>query len=186
MKFIEKIKDKKNLTYLGILILGILLGWIFSGGDKTGQAEENRKMDESIEQAEAPGTFWTCSMHPQIRQDKPGKCPICGMDLIPVNEAEGDSNEAGQFTVNLTDAAMKIAEVSVSQIEKKSPYKEVYLPGKIQADERRIAELTARYPGRLEKLNVNFTGQKVSKGEVLARIYSPELVTAQKEMFEAM
>jgi len=186
MRIIEKIKDKKNLTYLGILLLGILLGWIFFGGDKSGQAEENAKTDQSVEQAEAPGTIWTCSMHPQIQQDKPGNCPICGMELIPMNESEGSSSEAGQFTVSLTDAAMKIAEVSVSRIEKKSPYKEVYLPGKVQADERRIAELTARYPGRIEKLNVNFTGQKVSKGEVLARIYSPELVTAQKEMFEAM
>lgn len=186
MKIIEKIKDKKNLTYLGILILGIFFGWIFFGGDKTSQEDDNSKTDESIEQAVAPGTIWTCSMHPQIQQDKPGKCPICGMDLIPMNEAGGTSEEAGQFTVSLTDAAMKIAEVSVSRIEKKSPYKEVYLPGKVQADERRIAELTARYPGRIEKLNVNFTGQKVSKGEVLARIYSPELVTAQKEMFEAM
>jgi len=80
---------------------------------------------------------------------------------------------------------MKIAEVAMTTIEKKAPYKEVYLPGKVMADERRISQLTSRFPGRIEKLFVNFTGQKVRKGQVLSKIYAPELVTAQKELFEA-
>ena len=62
----------------------------------------------------------------------------------------------------------------------------MYLQGKVHADERNIAELTARFGGRIEKLFVNFTGQNVSKGEKLATIYSPELVTAQKELLEAI
>merc|ERR1712169_134824 len=116
-------------------------------------------------------------MHPQIQKDEPGNCPICGMELIPMKEDE-DDGEAGQYSVKLSNAAMKIAEVEMSTIERKAPYKEVYLPGKVMADERNIAELTARYPGRIEKLTVNFTGQEVRKGQVLAKIYSPELVTA--------
>ncbi len=95
-------------------------------------------------------------------------------------------DESAQFSVKLSDAAMKIAEVAMTPVEKKVPYKEVYLPGKVMPDERKIAQLTARYPGRIEKLHVNFTGQKVRKGEVLASIYSPDLVTAQRELFEAM
>lgn len=187
MKLIEQLKNRKNWTYLGILIIGIILGWLIFGGSDTEPATKPLDAESTSETTEASATVWTCSMHPQIRQDHPGKCPICGMELIPLENSEGSGGEtAGQFTVKLTNNAMKIAEVTTSRIEKITPYKEVYLPGKVMADERNIAELTARYPGRIEKLNVNFTGQKVWKGQVLSKIYSPELITAQKELFEAI
>ena len=184
MKLIEIIKSRKTLIYLGILILGILLGWLLFGRSGTSSTEampNNHSLSDH-----KPGTVWTCSMHPQIRSDKPGSCPICGMDLIPLQSEEESGDAAAQYTVKLSDAAMKIAEVSMSTVERKAPYKEVYLPGKVMPDERKIAQLTARYPGRIEKLLVNFTGQKVRKGQVLASIYSPELVTAQRELFEAI
>ena len=183
MKILEIIKSKNILPYLGVLIVGVLIGWLLIGGSGSEQ-QETMAADHS-EMDHAVGTKWTCSMHPQIQKDEPGNCPICGMELIPMKQDEDDA-EAGQYSVKLSNAAMKIAEVEMSTIEKKAPYKEVYLPGKVMADERNIAELTARYPGRIEKLMVNFTGQKVKKGQVLAKIYSPELVTAQRELFEAM
>lgn len=183
MKILEIIKSKNILPYLGVLIVGILIGWLLIGGSNNEQQETLPTDHSAMDHAE--GTTWTCSMHPQIQKDEPGNCPICGMELIPMKQDE-DDGEAGQYSVKLSNAAMKIAEVEMSTIEKKAPYKEVYLPGKVMADERNIAELTARYPGRIEKLMVNFTGQKVRKGQVLAKIYSPELVTAQRELFEAM
>ncbi|MDW3212154.1 MAG: efflux RND transporter periplasmic adaptor subunit [Reichenbachiella sp.] len=183
MKILEALKNKKLLINIGVLIVGVLLGWLLFGGSGSKSAEMLPE-EHSIEEHE-DGTVWTCSMHPQIKADKPGSCPICGMELIPL-EDEGDEDGDAQFTVKLSNAAMKIAEVEMSTIEKKAPYKEVYLPGKVMADERKISELTSRYPGRIEKLFVNFTGEKVRKGQVLAKIYSPELVTAQRELFEAM
>lgn len=182
MKILEIIKNKKILSYLGVLLVGILIGWLLIGGSGN-ESQEELPTDHS-EMDHAEGTTWTCSMHPQIQRDKPGSCPICGMELIPMKDDEDDGD--AQFTVKLSNAAMKIAEVEMSTIEKKAPYKEVYLPGKVMADERKISELTSRYPGRIEKLFVNFTGEKVRKGQVLAKIYSPELVTAQRELFEAM
>lgn len=183
MKILEIIKSKNILPYLGVLIVGVLIGWLLIGG--SGSEQQETMVSDHSEMDHAIGTKWTCSMHPQIQKDEPGNCPICGMELIPMKQDEDDA-EAGQYSVKLSNAAMKIAEVEMSTIEKKAPYKEVYLPGKVMADERNIAELTARYPGRIEKLMVNFTGQKVKKGQVLAKIYSPELVTAQRELFEAM
>ena len=182
MKILEIIKSKKILPYVVVLIVGILIGWLLIGRSGNESQEELPTDHSAMDHPE--GTTWTCSMHPQIQRDAPGNCPICGMELIPMKEDEDEGD--AQFTVKLSNAAMKIAEVEMSTIEKKAPYKEVYLPGKVMADERNIAELTARYPGRIEKLMVNFTGQKVRKGQVLAKIYSPELVTAQRELFEAM
>lgn len=186
MKLIEIIKRnrKRALIYLGVLIAGVLLGWIFFGGSKS--STKNAMSADHSASEHKPGTVWTCSMHPQIRSDKPGSCPICGMTLIPLASEETTNDGSEKFTVKLSDAAMKIAEVTVSTVELKAPYKEIYLPGKVMPDERKIAQLTARYPGRIEKLFINFTGQKVSKGQVLAKIYSPELVTAQRELFEAI
>ncbi len=122
-------------------------------------------------------------MHPQIRQDGPGQCPICGMDLIPVT-AGGET--VGLDEIQMTEAAMKIADVQTVTVQQAVPSKEIYLPGKVKADERRISAVTSRFPGRIERLYVNFTGQEVRQGERLASIYSPELVQAQKELLEAV
>lgn len=184
MKIFDAIKRREALILLGVLVLGMFLGWLTFGGSSPKPTETLEPDHTAMDHKE--GTIWTCSMHPQIRSDKPGKCPICGMTLIPLASDDGGEDGASQFTVKLSNAAMKIAEVEMSTIERIAPYKEVYLPGKVMPDERNIAQLTARYPGRLEKLFINFTGQKVNKGQVLAKIYSPELVTAQRELFEAL
>ncbi len=171
------------LSFGIIFIIGIVAGnLIFGGGSKSGANVTELTAEEH---EHVPGTTWTCAMHPQIREDEPGNCPICGMELVAL-ESDDDSGDEGEYTVKLSNTAMKIAEVSTSLVESKTPYKEVYLPGKVMPDERKISELTSRFPGRIEKLYVNFTGQKVRKGQVLVQIYSPELVTAQRELFEAM
>ncbi|MCZ6693819.1 MAG: efflux RND transporter periplasmic adaptor subunit [Bacteroidetes bacterium] len=163
-----------------ILILGIGVGWLVKPSTQQPSDESDYQDHQHINASES----WTCSMHPQISLGKPGQCPICGMDLIPVTTGEED--DEGPTIITMSEAAMRIAEVETSVIEKIIPFKEVYLSGKVKADERRITRLTAHFPGRIEELYVNYTGQKVKSGQVLARIYSPELMTAQKELFEAV
>ena len=181
-------KPNKTLYIaLGTLALGLLLGWLFFGGSDNIPVEEQKAI-ETTEHAHPADEVWTCSMHPQIRQDRPGQCPICGMDLIPVTH--GQPSEVGadvalEGAVQMTSTAMQIANVQTVTVERANPTKEIYLSGKVKADERNIAEITARFAGRIEKLLVNFTGQKVKRGQALASVYSPELVTAQKELFEA-
>ncbi len=173
-----------------ILVLGagIFLGWLFfhSPGNKTNYEADELVSHEGHEHEAEAGTIWTCSMHPQIRQDKPGKCPICGMDLIQVSGVESGGTEIHPDEIQLSESAAKLADIQTIIVKKGSPEKEIFLQGKVQADERRIAELTARFGGRIEKLFVSFTGESVSKGQKLATIYSPELVTAQKELLEAV
>ena len=172
-------------TGLAFLALGLLLGWVFFGGSsETEVAGEAEVASEAVhEHEEGEAEVWTCAMHPQIRQDGPGNCPICGMELIPV--ASG-GEAVGLDEIQMTEAAMKIADVQTVSVQKAVPTKEIYLPGKVKADERRIAAVTARFPGRIERLYVNFTGEEVRRGERLASIYSPELIQAQKELLEAV
>jgi membrane fusion protein, copper/silver efflux system len=173
-----------SLSLAIIFVIGIIAGSLIFGG--TDSANSTNSGVAVGTDDHVPGSLWTCAMHPHLRLEEPGNCPICGMELIPVASEEESDDDEGDYTVKLSNTAMKIAEVSTSLVERKSPYKEVYLPGKVMPDERRISELTSRFPGRIEKLYVNFTGQKVRKGQILAKIYSPELVTAQRELFEAM
>ena len=87
--------------------------------------------------------------------------------------------------IHLTKEAAQLANVLTSVVTRQKPVKEVRLYGKVQADESLLQSQVAHVPGRIEKLTVNFTGETVAKGQTLALIYSPELITAQQELLEA-
>jgi membrane fusion protein, copper/silver efflux system len=128
---------------------------------------------------------WTCSMHPQIRQDVPGDCPICGMDLIPVSDSR--SREGHDPMVHEMSAeAIAMANIHTSTVRQVPAEKQISLSGSIRFDEQTISNVTSQFPGRVERLFVNFTGQQVNQGDPLATVYSPELVTAQQELLEAV
>ncbi len=168
---------KKYILYAGILVGGILLGWIIFGGDSA-NSKDSKTSSNSTEE----GQIWTCSMHPQIRLPEPGDCPICGMTLIPL-ESNGNSNP---LVFEMTEDAMKIASIQTTVIgTKKSDGKSLKLSGKIKVDETNSASIVSHISGRIEKLYVSFTGEKVNQGQKIASIYSPKLITAQKELLEA-
>jgi Cu(I)/Ag(I) efflux system membrane fusion protein len=174
---VPEIFSNKYVKYSLLLILGIFIGWIFFHPSPE-KAESHDHSGEAVQ-----GTIWTCSMHPQIRMSEPGDCPICGMDLIPLAR-NGDSS-VDPDAIQLTREAAQLANVLTSTVTKQKPVKEVRLYGKVQADERLLQSQVAHVPGRIERLAVNFTGESVRKGQVLASIYSPEMVTAQQELLEA-
>ena len=175
--------NKQTITIASAaLIIGLLGGWLFFGGSPAAVTDQH----DHTEQTNAKETIWTCSMHPQIKQNEPGNCPICGMELIPLDNASDDTGEeAGPDEIQMTQSAIKLAEVQTYTVKEGSPEKSVFLLGKVKPDERNIAALTARFNGRIEKLYVNYTGQEVKKGQKLASIYSPDLITAQRELIEA-
>ena len=123
-------------------------------------------------------------MHPQIRMAEPGKCPICGMDLIPL--VQNSTSSIDTDAIHLSKDAAQLANVLTTVVTKNKPVKEVRLFGKVQADERLFQSQTSHVPGRIERLNINFTGESVVKGQLLAEIYSPELITAQQELLETV
>lgn len=170
----------KTLIIVAVSTLagGLLLGWLFFGGSGNSPTEEHNHVKEM-----ASETTWTCSMHPQIRSNEPGACPICGMDLIPVDQDQG---EVSGMAVSMSPTAMQLASVTTDIVGKMAPVKSLRLNGKVQEDERLIFSQSSHIPGRIEKLMVNFTGEYVSKGQPIAYIYSPDLVTAQEELFEAV
>jgi Cu(I)/Ag(I) efflux system membrane fusion protein len=160
------------------LIIGLFLGWLLfhhsrKSDKQSGQVTETTK-----------SAIWTCAMHPQIRMKEPGKCPICGMDLIPL--VQSSTTSVDPEAIHMSKEAAQLANVLTTVVTKQKPVKEVRLYGKVQADERLFQSQTAHVPGRIERLNINFTGETVVKGQVLAEIYSPELITAQQELLETV
>ncbi|NOQ91617.1 MAG: efflux RND transporter periplasmic adaptor subunit [Flavobacteriaceae bacterium] len=174
-------KYKNYIIGFGILIIGILLGNIFSGGNNNSQQnkEEHSYIQDPVTKK------WTCSMHPQIILDKPGSCPICGMDLIALDQSNGGDNISANEVV-MTEEAIQLANIQTSEVVKSDALKEIRLLGVVKPDERRLFSQVSHIPGRIERLYVNFTGEKIRKGQKIARIYSPELISAQKELFEAI
>jgi Cu(I)/Ag(I) efflux system membrane fusion protein len=170
--------NKKTIIIaLSTLIIGVLIGWLLFSHSSDQAKEEHNHATEIIEE-----TTWTCSMHPQIRKNEPGDCPICGMNLIPL---ENGSDEIDPMAINMSSTARQLANVQTAIVESGNASKSIRLNGKIQADERLMFTQSSHIPGRIEKLTVNFTGDLVKKGQVIAYVYSPELVNAQEELFEA-
>jgi Cu(I)/Ag(I) efflux system membrane fusion protein len=172
-----KIFPSKYFIYSTLLISGIFLGWLVfhpSTGKET--------MNDQTAVAEQE-TIWTCAMHPQIRMAEPGKCPICGMDLIPLvqNGTAGMDPDA----IRMTAEAAQLANVQTSVVSRQIPVKEIRLYGKVQIDEQQLQSQVAHFSGRLEHLDVNFTGESVVVGQTLGQIYSPELITSQQELLQA-
>ena len=117
------------------------------------------------ESAEKKIRYWTCGMHPSVRMDKPGKCPICAMDLVPVYEkSAGVMEEGAVATVELSERARKLAQVKTDVVGFRSLTKDVYTVGFIEYDERLKSMVSAWIPGRIDKLFVDFTGTQVVKG----------------------
>lgn len=171
---------KNILLYSGLLILGLFLGYLFFGGSDSEQA-----MDEHIEEThtDAEGNVvYTCSMHPQVRQNEPGNCPICGMELIPVEGAAESADNP--YTLTMTQASMKLAEIQTSPVIMDRPVSTFTLPGKVTVNQNNVSNVTAHFPGRIRDLYVDYTGTYVRKGQRLASIYSPELIAAQQELLE--
>jgi len=172
----KKIIKNKYFLYSLFAVAGLFIGWILF--HSPGTSQENKILTTQS----AKAVIWTCAMHPQIRMPEPGKCPICGMNLIPLSQSEVPVDQA---EVHLTPEAAQLANVLTSVVGRQKPVKEVRLYGKVQADERRLQSQVAQIPGRIEKLMVNYTGESVHKGQVLAILWSPELETAQQELIEA-
>ncbi|MBW3467068.1 efflux RND transporter periplasmic adaptor subunit [Arthrospiribacter ruber] len=163
------------IIILGCLFFGGVAGYLIRGGGEEHPDHEHTHIDEN-------GVEYTCSMHPQIRQNEPGQCPLCGMALTPVSNKKG--GESSPFVLEMTPEAVALSNVQTVRVKSGAGTGKLSLTGKIQANEQRVKSLTANYAGRVDQLFVNFTGQEVQRGQKLATLYSPELVNAQKELLE--
>ncbi len=168
-------KSKTLIVLLFVAFVAGLGGWWaarhqgHNAGDHAGEAgQSGRKI-----------RFYQCSMHPQVKSDKPGsKCTICGMALSPIFEGQSELTEN---LVTLSPSTIQVVNVQTAPVRRSALQRVIHVAGTIDDDDTKHRIIAAYIDGRIEKLFVNFTGAEVTQGEPLATFYSPGLLTAERE-----
>ena len=190
-KLFSKIKDTKlgklittpRELFLFFLLFFFVIAFIIAvlptGKNKVVSGHDHNEISSKKE-----SITWTCSMHPQIQLPKAGKCPICFMDLIPLKNDEGV--ELSDSEIRLSDTARKLAKINTIKAKKDFVTREIILSGRVEIDETKKGTVTARFPGRIEKMYINYTGVEIKKGEHLYKIYSPEIFQVQESLITSL
>ena len=161
-------KRIKNIIFLILLV-------IFAS------CNNNKDRNDGYKEA-ATKESYTCAMHPEITRERPGKCPICGMELV---KKEADAKRiAGVELESLLKPTNEfvVSSIPVTTIQKREEQIEIEALGNIAYDTRQVGSISARVSGRIEKLYVKYRYQKITRGQHILDIYSPELITAQQNL----
>jgi Cu(I)/Ag(I) efflux system membrane fusion protein len=174
-------KRPKNFKYTGAAILLLFALAIFLQACRQKAQQATQPQSSKVQSK----VYYTCSMHPQIHEDHPGNCPICGMKLIKV-ELSGNSAGLSADKIILTDGQIQLAGIRTDTVREENVGSEKTLSGTVTTDENKAAELSARMAGRIQQLFVRTTGEKISIGQPVYSIYSEDLQEAEKEYLLAM
>lgn len=167
-------KAGKTQAWLTVAILaGLVLAYYVTPPlAGPGQLESIVKHD-----ATAAKKMYVCPMHPQIIQDHPGTCPICGMDLV-----EADGGHAGHdHGVHVDTASIQKLGVRLASVKESTLSREILTYGNVTADGSAVYNVHSNFDGWIKKLHIHAVGQKIKQGQVIYEIYSPELIMQQKE-----
>ncbi|MGE0529531.1 MAG: efflux RND transporter periplasmic adaptor subunit, partial [Bdellovibrionales bacterium] len=159
-----------GLSLIFLLGLAQRLGWIEDAGGVQAVGQK------------APGVIYTCPMHPQIRQPMPGRCPICGMELVPASQAN-EKNDP--LAVEISPVARRVGGIKTVPVRWETLSRSLRTVGVIAYDESRLASIAAYVDGRIEKMYADYTGVNVEQGDHLAVLYSPNLYSAQVEYLQS-
>jgi len=141
--------------------------------------------------------IYRCPMHPQYTSDRPGKCPICGMDLVKDKDAPPETHPATRETatqnmpkgfgmVQLPAEKIQLIGIRTTPVTRGSITRTIRAPATVKPDERKIKQAQSKVQGWIERRYVNYTGQYVKRGQPLLSIYSPDLVSTQEEYLLAL
>lgn len=163
----KKIKTIKTISFLFIVFALVV-------------ACNNKNKEEHSEHQAGENSYYTCSMDPQVKEDKPGKCPICHMDLTPMKKDNSASNE-----IALSDQQIKLGNISVQTIsETESSLAENYT-GVLAIDQEKMKTISARAMGRIEKLYFKTEGDYIQKNQAVYQLYSEDIAIAKQDYFAA-
>ncbi len=152
--------------------LAFLLGYWLAPAPPADHATHESGADSAGE------TVWTCSMHPQIKLPEPGSCPICGMDLIPLGEQS-------DHRVSISENAAKLSGIRTVRAYRAKTTDELRLLGQLEYDETAVRTVTSWISGRLDRLYISTLGASIGPGQIIAKVYSPEVYAAHQDLILA-
>ncbi len=170
------------------ILIGVLAAVIVIAGGYWGYVTFIQKNDTISSGKEV----YTCPMHPQIVQDRPGQCPICGMDLVKEEEigqedqSDHDLGGADISSVKLSPSQQVLANVQTERVKTMQFQGEKTFNGYVKINESKFAHISTAVSGKIVNMFVSFEGEMVRKGQKVLEIYSPELVSTQKEYLLAL
>ena len=164
------------------IVVGVIVALIVAVGVAQRAGWLGAPAETTASDAASSDAIYTCPMHPHIRQPNPGRCPICGMELVPAATATADLNE---FAVKIEPAQRRLANIQTAEVERGPLEDTLQTVGVIAVDESRQATIAAYIEGRLERLFADYTGVEIKRGDHLAVIYSPQLYGAQVDYLES-
>jgi len=170
------------------ILIGVLAAIFVIAGGYWGYVTFIQKNDTVSSDKEV----YTCPMHPQIVQDRPGQCPICGMDLVKEEEidqeeqSDHDLDGADISSVKLSPSQQVLANVQTERVKTMQFQGEKTFNGYVKINESKFAHISTAVSGKIVKMFVSFEGEMVRKGQKVLEIYSPELVSTQKEYLLAL
>lgn len=164
-----------NRKHIDIRIAGLLLLVLSLLFSSCGRQEKQTQPQETVKTS----FYYTCSMHPQVHEDHPGNCPICGMKLIKVEMTDANGSQTNRIT--LTAAQIQLAGIQTDTVREAYTGEEKIINGTVTADQSATGELSARLAGRIQRLFIRTTGEQVTIGEPVYSLYSEDLQEAEKE-----
>jgi Cu(I)/Ag(I) efflux system membrane fusion protein len=167
-----KTQYKYYLGFLLLFIIGVVIGATFAN-DNSKERPHDHAQNLTKEQV------WTCSMHPQIRNEEPGDCPICGMDLIPTSQMD---ETLDPDAIKMSKTARQLAQVETIVVGSQTSGSSLNLSGRLEMNQDNISSISANFKARIEKLYVNEEGEQVNKGQVIAELYAPEIQILKQEL----
>jgi membrane fusion protein, copper/silver efflux system len=170
----------KPILFVLVAVVAVIAAFAIGRASRSASPHAH---DEPTTQNQQPTTY-SCPMHPQIRQPMPGRCPICGMDLVPIGEQD-EADDADAPVLRVSSRAAALMEIETAPVERRHVEAERRFLGKFVYDETRLYDVALRTDGQVERLFVNYAGVPVRKGEHIAEIYSPEVFSASRELLLA-
>jgi len=185
----KTVKANRNPLIILVAAIGVVafLGGRLSAPRPDAEREQGQE-HEGDPTAPAREQVYTCSMHPQVRTTDPDEvCPICAMELIPVpDDGDEQDDETDVPRLRVSARAEALMEVRTWPAERRDVSVDVSLFGMVELDERTFTDVVLRSPGYVARLPVNFTWQRVAQGDLLAEVYSPEVVAAMSELVRSI
>lgn len=171
----------KNLNQIGIFLLLSLIFTACNSSKKEDHSQhENKKEDHSQHDKNKETTFYTCSMDPQVKEDKPGKCPICHMELTPIKQDDSEVNQ-----ISLSKQQIQLGNITTQVIGQTQNNLEQNYTGVLTFNQEKSKTFSSKAMGRIEKLYFKSTGDYLSKNKPIYQLYSEDIAIAKQDYYTA-